>query len=417
MNEFRKRFATPALRFILGNERGMVLAVTLVLLAILVVFGTTASLITSTDIKIGGNYKLSEQSLYVAKAGTEEGRQRLRLNATSPIADNHPTSDQWRAFIGTLTKTTGKGYSSSNTMHLRVASIQTLLDYTVVIRHKTDSSGNLLLWGDPDDDGLNTQNTITGANIYVITSYGATGPANKIVEVVCTKNILATPAPLYVKANTQIMGASTNVIGNEGTMPDGTSCGADPKHGAVTPLASGSITLSGSPTITGEGGGSQDITYNGPNLDLQAIVASYKDLANYSYNVTSQTLTGMNWGTPTSGATLQDASSCSVSNVVYFNTNDTFVGLIGGSSGCGILLIDGDLNIGGNFSWYGVIVATGSITFTGGGNKQITGAVLSGESVDADMVGGNTDIVYCSKAIRDVANNLPLLTLSWKEGI
>ncbi len=387
----------------------MVLAVALVLLATLVLFGTTAFVITSTDIKIVGNYKWGQQAHYVAEAGTEEARARLRLGAANPIIDDNPTAAGWRAFIGSFTDAQAKGFSSGNLMHHRWDSIQTALNYTVVIRHQTDGAGNILYWGDDNGDGVNTRNTTAGKNIYITASYGATASANKIVEIECTKvPSIDSGAALYVEAPTTIQGNSTNIIGTGGGR-----CGS-PVKGVLTALGPGTVHRDGNPTIVGAGP-SPSIGYNATNMDIQAMVNSLKGFANYAYTVNSATHTGMNWGTPILGATLQEPSSCGVRNIVYYNTGGTYITLAGGSQGCGILLVDGDLNVHGSFNWYGIIMATGSITYLGGGNKQVTGEVLAGGSTNADLMGGNANIVYCSEAITDQTQYRPLLVLSWKE--
>jgi len=53
------------------NERGMVLVVVLLLTAALIILGTTAVMQTSTDLKIGSNYKTSTQAFYDADAGVQ----------------------------------------------------------------------------------------------------------------------------------------------------------------------------------------------------------------------------------------------------------------------------------------------------------------------------------------------------------
>lgn len=58
---------------------------------------------------------------------------------------------------------------------------------------------------------------------------------------------------------------------------------------------------------------------------------------------------------------------------------------------------------------------TGSISFSGGGEKNVTGAILSGGMVSADVVGGNANIVYCSQAVNNQTNYLPLVVLRWAE--
>jgi hypothetical protein len=97
----------------------------------------------------------------------------------------------------------------------------------------------------------------------------------------------------------------------------------------------------------------------------------------------------------------------------YYNTGGTYVRLSGGTQGCGLLLVDGDLEIHGNFSWYGPVLVTGSVTYTGGGHKNISGALLTGGSALADVIGGNATILNCSQANRSPIQNRPLLVLNW----
>ncbi len=64
---------------IYSNNRGVALVVALLLLAALALLGTTAFLFSTTETKIGNNYRSSEQALYVAEAGIQEALYRLRL--------------------------------------------------------------------------------------------------------------------------------------------------------------------------------------------------------------------------------------------------------------------------------------------------------------------------------------------------
>lgn len=398
-----------------NNEKGMALVATLLVVAALIIFGTTAVMQTSTDLKIGGNYKTGEKAFYAAEAGIEEARARLRKNAISGvyINDGHPASDQWRAYIGTDVKAKGKGYDNTNAMHIRVPSLQTDLDYVVEIIHQTDTSGNILYWGDPDGDGINQRNsdgTYPGnKNIYFVTSYGYSGTSTRALEAEMTRLPPVTaPAALYVEAPTTIMGASTHIIGTD-------SCGSDDKPGIATTGAAGSITYNPSSLLGTNVDGTPPDLYGVTNMDVQSIVDSFKGYADFAYTANSATHTGMSWGTPTLGATLQDPSSCSCNNIVYYDTQNTDIKLMGGTTGCGMLLVEGDLEISGGFSWYGIIIATGSVRYTGGGDKNVTGTMISGGSVDADVVGGNSNIVYCSSAIDAQTENRPLHILRWKE--
>ena len=67
---------------ILSNEKGMVLPLGLMFLAIIAILGTTAVIITTTDLKIGSNYRTSEQAFYLAEAGISEAMHRLNLKSS-----------------------------------------------------------------------------------------------------------------------------------------------------------------------------------------------------------------------------------------------------------------------------------------------------------------------------------------------
>ena len=58
------------IRLIHNNEKGMVLPLGLIFLAIIVILGATAVIVTTTDLKIGSNYRASQQAFYAAEACT-----------------------------------------------------------------------------------------------------------------------------------------------------------------------------------------------------------------------------------------------------------------------------------------------------------------------------------------------------------
>ena len=64
------------------NEKGIVLATGLMFMAIIAIVGSTAVLITTTDLKIGSNYRASVQALNIAEAGINEAMHRLNLNSS-----------------------------------------------------------------------------------------------------------------------------------------------------------------------------------------------------------------------------------------------------------------------------------------------------------------------------------------------
>lgn len=402
-----------------GSENGFVLTVALIFMIILALLGATATILTTTDIKIGANYRASEKSLYVAEAGAQEARERLRKSGeTYEITDAHLTAAQWTAYIGSDVKTKKKGWDSTNSMHVKAPSLQTDMDYTVKIVHQLDPSGNVLYLGDVDGDGdfeRHADSSKGHPNIYLISSYGNAEGGNRVVLVEATKvPPITVKAALYAGTYARIQGSSTDIIGED-------SCGDPPEHlpGIGMPDASDPVVELGGPIITGD---PIRIDYAvSPAIDVQEMVDSLKGAADFSYAVSGATHTdttipgpGDGWGTPTPGASQEDPSTCAERNIVHYDTDGTDIQLKGGVSGCGILLVEGDLDANGGFSWYGPVIVTGSLTFTGGGDTNITGAVLTGEDTDGDIIGGNTNIIYCSNAVKDFEKH-PLQILSWKD--
>jgi len=90
----------------------------------------------------------------------------------------------------------------------------------------------------------------------------------------------------------------------------------------------------------------------------------------YSYN-DNQTLTDYSdsWGTPATSDPTVPITYTGPMNIVYFDLQGTqTLKLTGDCHGAGILLIEGNLEIHGEFTWYGVVLATGAMGYTGGGH-------------------------------------------------
>jgi hypothetical protein len=80
--------------------------------------------------------------------------------------------------------------------------------------------------------------------------------------------------------------------------------------------------------------------------------------------------------------------------------------LSGGSTGCGVLVVDGNLELSGNFDFIGVIYVAGSVTFSGGGGaKNLRGALLTPGNISGTdgSFGGSVNLQYSSQAV-DVVN-------------
>ncbi len=76
-----------------SNENGAVLVIGLVFLVLLAMTGTTAMVITSTDMRIGGNYKTGTQAFWDAEAGVNFGLAMMEAGLkASPASFSLPTA-------------------------------------------------------------------------------------------------------------------------------------------------------------------------------------------------------------------------------------------------------------------------------------------------------------------------------------
>ena len=394
--------------FKVPDEKGAVLITGLLLILVLTILSMAAMMSTATELKIAANDRTSKRVFYVSEAGLEDARSRLQAGSSgSPIYDNQFSNPSWMAFVGTPEKSTERGFQSGNSNHEQYAQLNPAMNYVTTITHKLDASGNILKWGDSTGDGLSEENTTSGKNIFVITAegYDSSGASKPLrIEAAQVPDITA-PAALYTKSHTAIQGTSTYVVGMD-------QCGTTGHVPGIITMED--VVTNGLPTITGSNP-SAIVQHTPQNIDIQGMIDGFKKSVTNSYNVNSTTLTGMTWGTPVEGFTQQDPLSCTERKIVYFNTNSSYVKLTAFTNGCGILMVEGDLAVQGAFHWYGVVLVTGSITFTGGGAKNVTGAMLAGGTVSADLVGGDANILYCSSAVRNQTQYMPLITLRWVE--
>jgi hypothetical protein len=126
---------------------------------------------------------------------------------------------------------------------------------------------------------------------------------------------------------------------------------------------------------------------------------------------------------PATGTTCAGITNCLSSLGTDANPQVTVVDgdltLAGLTHGAGILLVTGTLTYSGNFSFDGIVLAigTGKIIALGGGNGQFNGAVVVANIGDNSGCATNTQPCYATNPVS--ANLLPQLgspTLDWSGG-
>jgi hypothetical protein len=318
--------------------------------------------------------------------------------------DSDPSNPTWKLL---LAKDLGKGatkigYVSGNPDS--ISSLQNQLDFGVEIKHKIDDTNQVIKYG--------------GVPIYVLKSYGFTPDGgNKGLEVELIKSpVYDPPSALYSGGPVHIEGSSAYLNGND-------VCSIINKPGIMTTTTTTPpITESGNPSINGSPPQVTQASLLLPtNLSLKEMLSYLRGDANFNYSYDgNQTLSGYsdNWGTATSSGTSVPITYTGTMNIVCIDMQGTqTLKLAGGSHGAGILLVDGNLEISEGFAWYGVILVTGTVGFTGGGQKNVTGGIMAGENATIkEDIGGNTDILYCSAVSNKLKDVVPPVKITrWRE--
>lgn len=160
------------------------------------------------------------------------------------------------------------------------------------------------------------------------------------------------------------------------------------------------------------GAGADPSVMEVPRLDLQELIEEGARSANVvlESDKTQKPSKEGAWGTLEEPAVVYSSGSVKIGS---------------GSSGAGILLVNGDLTITGGFEWKGLVIVRGkAILKGGGGGKQVFGAlVVQGDfgSTDGTVEGiratGTVDVVFSRETIRTIARVLAVYTiLNWREG-
>ena len=388
----------------LREESGIVLVLGMLLLLTVTLIGISAISTSTYDLRISGNERASVQAFYAAEAGINEFMGRFRAGATNQISDSDPFNPAWKLL---LAKDSGNGatqiaYASGDPNS--TPSLQNQLDFGVEIKHKTDET--------------NQVTTYAGSPVYILKSHGFTADGgHKVLEVELIRSPnYDPPSALYSKMPVRIQGSSVYINGND-------ACGTENKPGITTttttipPIAeSGNPSINGSPPeIT------QTSTPPPTNLRLKEMLDYLKGAADFKYDFNeNQTLAGYSdsWGTPTSNDRTIPITYTGPMNIVYFNLHGTqTLKLTGDSHGAGLLLVEGNLEINGGFTWYGVILATGTVGYAGGAQRIVTGGIMAAGSATKGIdINENTGIVYCSAVSNRLKEIVPPFKITrWRE--
>jgi Tfp pilus assembly protein PilX len=373
-----------ATRKVLNCQNGFLLSAALTLLTVLVLLGTTAFILSSTDIKIGGNFRNSQLALQVAMAGAERAREVLRVEN---LGSGNTTS-----FSDELNSAARKGANGALDGYSATTDDVPLATGTL-----NNVTYNAYLSNDSVDGTTNT----TDSNGMVMITSVASGPNNakaQVQIVVTLQPPPTSPATIYSKGDVTGNGSSLTVSGND-------ACGAGTALAPIYTKDPATTSLNGSPTLIGSPSTPQHGTLD---IDIPAYIDALKAGA-------TTTLTADQNGATYGSATNYQTVYSWPDDPANFNNQGLKLQNV---TGYGILLVKGDLELGGGFQWNGVIIVTGSVTLNGGGGSPINiyGQVFSGTSTLTDVTinGGNT-IGYDSCKVKKAMAGSPLKVMNWKQ--
>jgi Tfp pilus assembly protein PilX len=365
------------------SDKGFLLTAALTLLSLLILMGTTAYLLTSTDIKISRNFRNTQSVLQVAIGGAERAKEALRqenISSSNPASFNEELANSSR-------------HGPNNALD---GYTPTTDDVPIVTGTLNRVSYSAYLTNDFADGISNT----TDSNHKVMITSVATGPDNSkaIVQIVVALfSLPLTPGPgaLYSKDNVSLSGSSINISGTN-------ACDPASSLPPVYTLNPATTTLSGSPQLSGNPPTPQTGSIN---IDIDSYVEARKDFATtiLTADVSNATYgSSSNYVTVYSDATQQGDGELRLNNV----------------TGYGILAVKGNLQLSGNINWTGIILVTGIIRSTGGGSnsKNIVGQIYSGSSLVADsVVSGGVTVGYDSCKVQEAIKGQPFKVRNWKQ--
>jgi hypothetical protein len=351
------------------NEQGMVMVVVLLLVAILVVLGTTGIITVTTDMKISSNYRESQKALYDAEAGAQQ------VIATLRTTPNYPTS---AASPTTVNLTVPSGFNFSSSVQLT---------YVANNLYRFQITGNAA-----NNASKTLEVHITRSPLYPATADGAVAMYG------------GGPQVDFKTGG----GGGYNVDGNDYALPANPNCNGNACRTASSPATAvpGLYTPSLTPTVNGDAGshlggstGSTPRVGGGSNTeaDWQAFVNTI--LADPSLYQ----------------STLGTRANPAVTVVPGGST------LNGSSNGAGIIIVQdsGEFHMAGNSCFEGLVILLGNGTLTATGTAIVYGSTVTinhtSKLVD---VNGTTDLYYSSEALANLQNISslnPVKMASWRD--
>jgi Tfp pilus assembly protein PilX len=362
-----------------SNKKGMALPMALAAIVIIGGLISAAVYVSTQDYRIASNTARESQAIAVAEYGLNRALQDWQTSANLTMVAGDTVKRAYTLNGGTanvmITRLPGSFFWATSEATTGGVGQQARRRY-----------GSLLRINNPNVQFLGA---VTAAgNVRVsgnVTLSGNDVSPSGWTSCPTTANI---PGSVISPTATVTVNGSVSVSGNP---PYTTSAAAADTN---TYFSYGNMTyasLAALANITLPGG-----TYNGMAPTTNAGVLG---LGGILGTATCRTTDVNNWGDPVRHI---PAAACETYFPIIHVTGNLSVS---NGTGQGILLIDGDFTKAGNFSFYGLVIARGTIR-SSGSNNGVTGAEMAAaiDEGDAVTLSGNTKIQYSSCVLANAFN-------------
>ena len=409
----------------LGNESGAVLIMALVLMIVMAAMIPAALHYTQEDFDRSSNFTESTELFYLAEAGLEHAKT-LTVTTTmngvlaGPDGDITTTADNGTFGVGALfTAPDGNVYD-------QIAFNGT--NYYIRGYDNDDGDGDLSVDADGimfvQSHGLNSDFSVNRSltamtelfNLPPSTFPAAVtlvGPASTITSTGSGFVVAGAKSPGYTSGYAIDGTEDTNCPGVNGIATESPGPGQFVANTSMCTAPSCLVMSGGASTkIKGVDGGSPDVGYDKTSFTAQDAEDLHTMMT--APGVPDSTVTtDFNW--PATGTIGSAANPVNL----YFQGD---LNITGNITGYGVLIVDGDLDISGTLTWNGIILigscSTCNGALVGTGAATVNGAMVVGNSVDAAVnFTGSANINYSCEGI-DIANgtfDFTFQTVAWNQ--
>ena len=422
------------------RQRGVALLMALIALLIIGAITAGAILVSNTETSISANFRDEQLAFFSAKAGIEEGRDRMRAAITNTLRTaslpttlpgttgsvlyilnpaNGETVAPWNGSSSAtypddeICKETSTISCSSNLPNLSscsgwcvsttassVYAVSPVLPWkwvrlmlkqnnalTSYSTNGSSSSGSQVCW-----NGTNEETTSCSAPnlpVYTLTALAVTPTASRrMVQAEIAEdrlNFSASAALTMDGAGDTFSAPHSNPFNVNGI--DSPGCGATTTGPAIPGLGvtsnadvstvTGAIPNGRDNNYTGSGGSTPDIENIASSLPLN--LQTVTSLQNLTSSIKSMVTQPVITGPATN---LTYPGTQASPQIIYVNGDLTLSGSV---TGYGLLVVTGTFTASGNVGWNGLVLVVGQGNFVGngGGNNSYNGAVLVAKTLNA----------------------------------